>query len=153
MIVDALDYVEAYDLGDAFEKGFQFLLTLDPDIEDGRYEIDGDRVFAMVQTYTSKDPDDAELEVHRKYSDIQYLLEGEEIIGYCPLIGDLEVTKEYSDEKDIEFLAQPGQGVTGIFMEPGTFAIFFPQDAHMPGLAVDDESVEVRKVVVKVACT
>lgn len=152
MIIDAIDYVEAYELGDLFDKGFEFLLNLDPDIKDGRYEIDGDNVFAIVETYTSKDPDTAELEVHRKYSDIQYLLEGEEIIGYTPLIGDLEVTQEYSDEKDIEFLAQPPQGVTGLFIEPGTFAIFFPQDAHMPGLMVENESVEVRKVVVKVAC-
>ena len=150
MIIDSLEFVETYDLGDDFEKAFDFLLNATADISIGRHEVDGDDVFALVSSYETKSMEGAELEVHRKYIDVQLLVQGEEIIGYCPLSDDLEVTTEYSGECEAGMLRQPEYGLTGLHMTPGRFAIFFPQDAHMPGIA-DDDSQSVKKIVVKIA--
>lgn len=150
MIFDSLDYVETYDLGDDFEKAFKFLQDANADFQDGRFEIDGDKVFALISSYDTKPMDDADLEVHRKYVDIQFLLQGEELIGYCPLSEDLDIAKEFDADADAGMLVPPECGLTALFMTPGRFAIFFPQDAHMPCIAVGDPA-PVKKIVVKIA--
>jgi biofilm protein TabA len=150
MIFDSMDYVETYDLGDDFEKAFKFLQDSNADFQDGRYEIDGDKVFALISSYDTKPMDDADLEVHRKYVDIQFLLEGEELIGYCPLSEDLDIAKDFDVDADAGMLVPPENGLTALHLTPGRFAIFFPNDAHMPCIAVGDPQ-PVKKVVVKIA--
>lgn len=85
-------------------------------------------------------------EAHRKYIDIQYLIEGEELIGVAPL-ASMERVAEAAPERDIWFY----EGETAkLPLSGGRFAILFPQDAHAPCIAAG-ECRPVRKVVVKVA--
>ena len=146
MIYDRIENIETYsDISERLAKGLRLLQTTDfSALEAGKYEVDGKELFFMLQSYQSKEQNDRP-EAHKKYIDIQYLLEGEEQIG----IGALsEMVEEVSanPEGDIWFYHGP---VTGFKMEKGNFAVFFPQDAHAPGIATGDPA-PVRKVVVKV---
>jgi YhcH/YjgK/YiaL family protein len=147
MIFDRIENASPYyGIGEGIEKGLRFLKETDLDsLEIGRHEIDGDKLFILVQEYEPKDLKDASYEAHKRYIDIQYITEGKELMGYCPL-NKLEVTKEYDEVKDITRL----QG-TGSFClaEKDSFLIFFPEDGHMPGVATEDKT-SVRKIVVKI---
>lgn len=146
MIIDFLDNSELYEgLGEKFKKAFEYLKKTDfINTKPGKYEIDGDEIFAIVNEYETKPKEDAELESHVRYADVQYIAEGVEQIGWAPLVTQ-EVSKPYSEENDVMF-------VTGDanfnWMDQGMFAVFFPKDLHMPG--VNDQTSYVKKVVVKV---
>jgi len=110
-----------------------------------RIELDGNRVFVMVQHYDSKPKSAGVWEAHRKYFDIQYVAQGQELMGYANL-SQLQAGT-YAADKD--FLPLQGEG-SFVLMPPGTFIILGPQDAHMPQIAVNDPSPVV-KIVCKVA--
>lgn len=111
----------------------------------GRYELEGEKLFAMIQEYPTKPVELGRWEAHRKYIDVQFVAAGVELIGYAPL-STLEVVEPYDGEKDVMFLKGSGSFLR---VDAGMFAIFYPQDAHMPTLAVEG-SGPVRKIVVKV---
>jgi YhcH/YjgK/YiaL family protein len=114
----------------------------------GRHEVDGDRVFAIVQRYRPKPLAQIVWEAHRQYIDVQYVAAGSERMGYVPLGDGLRVRQPYNAEKDAILFDADGQ----LFMvSAGQFAIFAPNDVHAPGLATDlpDDAAEVCKVVVK----
>jgi YhcH/YjgK/YiaL family protein len=111
----------------------------------GKYEIKDDDVFYMVQTYDTKSPKDAKFETHHKYLDIQWMVQGEEIMGF-QIESELTIDTPYDIEKDIAFYAGTGQDIK---VEQGRFAIFFPNEGHQPGVAIDT-SKPVMKIVVKV---
>jgi YhcH/YjgK/YiaL family protein len=111
----------------------------------GKYPIDGDDVFALVQTYESRPRQEGKWEAHRKFIDVQFVAQGKEQLGWANL-NRLKVSEPYSDENDVLFLEGEGDFVTA---EAGTFVIFAPQDAHMPGIAAGNPQ-KVKKVVVKV---
>ena len=110
----------------------------------GRYALDGDRLFVIVNDYATVSFRDGQLEGHRRYIDVQYMAHGAEWIGYAPL-GDLPVQTDYNEDEDCILFA--GRGSFIPFKE-GMFAVFFPQDLHLPG--VGDTPSPVRKVVIKV---
>ena len=119
----------------------------------GRVEIEGDRLFALVQAYAPKPVEGAKFEAHRRYADVQYIAGGAEMIGYAPT-HTLEVDTPYDAGKDIAFYAQPAR-YTPLAVPAGSFAVFSPEDAHMPCCRLDSPAGQadepVRKVVVKVA--
>ena len=147
MIVDKTDNLKLYThLGSKFQKAFTFIT--DPELmllDNGKYEIDGNNIFALVSEYKTKDEIDGKFEAHRKYIDIQFVAKGIELIGYAPF-RDNEIISEYNEEKDIMFFAGEKSFIK---IEKGMFALFFPNELHMPGikLIVRDD---VRKIVVKV---
>ena len=104
---------------------------------------------AIVSEYETKVKNEVGFEAHRKNIDIQYLLKGEERIACMP-IEKLTETEPYSEEKDAAFYAAEGVAAQTMTIGGGYFAIFFPQDGHMPQLCVDEPEM-VKKVVVKVA--
>lgn len=112
----------------------------------GRYPIEGDDVFALVQTYDTRDPEPRRFETHRRYVDVQYLAEGSERIGLADP-ATLRCTEPYDAAKDAEFLT--GQGVD-VPLSRGQFMVLYPHEAHQPCLHPDDRPVPVRKIVVKV---
>ena len=112
----------------------------------GRHDVQGEDVFALCNLYDTKPLKELKWEAHRKYIDVQFMVDGMEHMGVAPL-DDLKVTKEY-DEKD-DYLLLTGTG-TMLHMNPGVYAIFGPADGHMPGVAVNDTPGKVRKIVVKV---
>lgn len=131
-----------------WDKAFEFLKNNDlSTLEIKRYDTDDGSLYATVSEYTTKNEEDARYEAHRKYIDIQYVINGQELIGLAPLANRLETLETYDPERDIEFLTVKG-GVK-LKAHPGRFFIFFPEDAHCPGMK-DGENSTVRKVVVKV---
>ena len=147
MIYDTIEHMGQYRcLSKNLAKALDFLTGTDlKSMPDERVEIDGERVFAFFQRYDTLPANDRP-EAHRKYIDIQYLIEGEELIGIAPLSA-MKREVEARPERDIWFY----EGETmNISIGGGRLAIFFPQDAHAPGIAAG-ESRPVRKVVVKVA--
>jgi len=142
MIIDRLENASLYrGLGDRIALALD---SLETPREPGRHELDGDNVFAMVQQYQSKPLAEGKWEAHRKYIDIQYVAEGIERIGWAP-IGRLTESEPYNEENDVAFYQGEGDFVT---VPTGSFVILFPEDAHMPGIAVDTPG-PVTKIVVK----
>ena len=149
MITDTFDQRQRYlGLSPRFADAFNFLQKLPASQPDGRYDIDGDNCFALVQTYTTRPLAQALFETHRKYIDIQWLLAGFETMFWSPLAALTQVTQPYVAEKDVIFYATPSHR-TPISLRAGEFVIFFPEDGHAGGLEYGGQS-EVRKVVIKV---
>jgi len=114
-------------------------------MEVGRYEIDGDDIFFMVNQYETKPLAECMPETHKNYIDIQWMLEGEEIMGYLPFDGQ-ECSIAYNPTKDVAFYALK----TNLFeVKKGMFVVFFPEDIHQP-CVMTDTSKTIKKVVVKV---
>lgn len=149
MIIDELQHWRSYPLGPAWDKAFDFLISLSPDVQDGEYPLQGKEIFARIMSYDTRGPESAVLEAHREYVDIQTVLLGRERIEWFPVHG-LEVHTPYDESKDAEFFSRPHPGPARVDLCHGMFAAFFPQDAHMPCLTVGDRPEQVRKVVVKI---
>src|ERR1035437_5326306 len=133
-----------------FHKAIDFLRR--PDIHsliDGKVDIDGERVFALIQRHETVMTDVPKFEFHRKYIDIQYIVSGEEMIGWAPT-DRITITEEYDTDRDICFGTVPKAGITGLLVKAGQLAALYPEDGHAPKLAAE-ESSEVVKVVVKIA--
>jgi len=111
----------------------------------GRYNIVGDDLIAIVEQVSAKTKEMAKLEAHRKYIDIQLVLEGDETMGWKPLADCHNPVSEHSMEKDIRFFHDAP--ASWIAVPPDHFCIFFPEDAHAPLVGKS----QVRKVIFKVA--
>ncbi|MEW6501319.1 MAG: YhcH/YjgK/YiaL family protein [Thermodesulfobacteriota bacterium] len=147
MILDVLENAHRYTpLHPLFAKAFAFLAR--PDLRElalGKYEIDGDRVYAMVDKGTGRAREEAPLEAHEKYIDIQLVLAGTDTMGWKATSRCTRPTKEYNRAKDIRFFADAPDAWVAV--HPGAFVIFFPEDAHAPLVSPG----ELHKVIVKVA--
>lgn len=150
MILDQLSHCEIYRrLSDRFAAGFDYLLKTDlASIPDGRYAIEGDDVFAIVQSYQSKPIEQGRWEAHRRNADIQFVLSGRERMGVAPL-ERMKTRQPYDGSNDLEFFSDDSHAGQFVLVEQGSFAIFLPQDVHMPSIAIDAPAA-VKKVVVKV---
>lgn len=118
-------------------------------LPDGKYEIDGERVFAMVQRYETVTTAPPRFEAHRKYIDVQFMAAGTEVIGCAPL-EKLAISEVYDSARDVCFGAVPAGEWLPLRLEPGQLAVLWPEDAHAPRLAAG-APVPVTKIVVKVA--
>jgi len=147
MIIDSITKASQYKaMNKKIAVALDFLRETDiAALASGKYEIRGDEVFAMVQSYETLPVEEGKWEAHRQYLDVQYVAAGEERMGYAN-VDSLTVSQPYAEDKDVLFLEGPGDFLT---VKAGTFVIFAPQDAHMPCLAVADPR-PVKKVVVKV---
>jgi YhcH/YjgK/YiaL family protein len=147
MIIDKLSNAHLYsNLGERINKAFNYLKTTDfSKSELGRYDIDGDNIFALVNEYNTKEETEGKLEAHKNYLDVQFVANGKELMGYVPLENQ-KVTTPYNEKNDITFY-EGDKSFT--LVEGGMFVIFFPTDVHMPGIKVD-KSEYVKKVVIKV---
>ena len=131
-----------------WRKAFKFLMNSDlAKLELKRYDIDGDNLYAIVSEYMSKNEETTKFEAHRKYIDIQYVISGKEIMNVAPLKTVNDVVEQYDAAKDIEFMTT--NKVINYTASPSNFFIFFPNDAHRPGLK-SGVSSPVRKIVIKV---
>lgn len=145
MIKDRLQNANTYDnLSEGIRIGFEWLKNNDlENISDGKYEINKD-VYVNVQTYETKA--DADYESHKKYIDIQYMINGAEKIGVTN-VETCSVKTVYDEDKDIEFsTSYDGEYIS---LNKGEFLILFPQDAHKPSINMD-KKLSVKKAVVKV---
>lgn len=168
MILDHLSRSELYSsLGPRFTKAFEFLKTADLlNLPLGKHEIDGDKVFALVQDYTPKPRSVGKFEAHERFWDVQYVAKGAERMGWAAR-SRLTISEPYNPEREVMFFeSSPSSGIGDFFLvAEGYFTVFGPQDAHMPGVAIAEDatsdwtiadslvgpgSLPVRKVVVKV---
>ena len=147
IIVDRLDKAEHYfDMHPAFEKAFTFLRQNNlSELSLGRHEIDGDRLFCKISKCPGRKRTESRLEMHRKYIDIQYVIAGTDEMGWKPASECKVIDVPYNEDRDITYFKDESDSWTQV--PAGSFAIFFPQDAHAP-LVSDGE---IHKVVVKVA--
>lgn len=147
MIIDHIDNAHLYyALGPRFEQALRYLADTDlAATAPERYDLDGDNLYAMVQEYESKKWPEGVWEAHRQYADLQCVVSGAEYMGYAQ-VRDLEPATTYDSDGDVQKLRGKG---TFHAMKPKTFIVLFPQDAHMPGMAIEAPS-QVKKAVVKV---
>lgn len=146
MVIDKLENIEKYtSLHPLFGLVVDFLKSHDLHaLEIGKTELKGKELLVNVAQTNPKGKENARLETHKEYIDIQIPLSGTEIMGYTPTPDCLPADAPYNAEKDITFF----EGLAESYLEvkPGMFAIFFPQDGHAPGITPDG----VKKVIVKV---
>jgi len=148
MIYDGLENIGTYEHpSKRMKTASAYLRETDLDgLSDGIHEIEDRDVYAFVNTFTTRDQEDALFEIHKKYIDLQVLVYGAETIYYA-LTADLEPETEYDPEKDILFLS----GETRIVapFRTGEFYLFYPHDAHMPCCHLDGRQ-EAKKVAIKI---
>jgi len=148
MILDSIKNRNLYSsISPRIKKGLDHIAETDfSKKEPGRYDLEGNDLYVLVQKYQTIPREQGKWECHRKYADIQYIAEGTEQIGFND-IKNMSVITDYNPEKDIMILAGNGDNLT---IENGHFGIFYPDDAHQPKLAPDNAPGQVTKVVVKV---
>ncbi len=149
MIIDKLENWEHYHFGPGWKRAFEFLISLTPDSDEKKYNLQDDDIFARVMSYETRTPETAVLETHRKYVDIQTVLIGGEAIEWFSRDG-LAVDTPYDESKDAEFYKRIGPGPARVDLFPGTFVMLLPQDAHMPALMIEGKPELIKKVVVKI---
>ena len=151
IVTDLAHMAEQTSLTPALQKALDFLQNTDLSaLPDGRTDIDGDKAYALVQSYETREWGEEPLfEAHRQYIDIQYVISGEEVIGW--MFGDrLTSTVEYDETKDAWLNRLHAKGMTPVRLSAGQLAVLYPSDAHSPGLAAGAPA-PVKKIVVKVA--
>ncbi|HEY5993893.1 MAG TPA: YhcH/YjgK/YiaL family protein [Gallionellaceae bacterium] len=147
MIFSALSQSARYAaLHPLFQRAFDYIRDTDLyHMAPGRYPILGDDLIVIVEQVAAKTREQARLEAHRKYIDIQLVLEGDEAMGWKPLADCHNPVGEHSMEKDIRFFHDAPS--SWVAVPPDHFCIFFPEDAHAPLLG----SGQIKKVIFKVA--
>ena len=145
MIKDSIKNASKYyNLSPSIEKALKFLENADfSQYSKGSYELDGRNLYMNIEEYTTRCSDN--IEAHRKYIDIQFMISGEENMGVTTL-DNLETTQDYSGIKDVEFFK--GKAPLTLVKE-GEFIIFYPSDAHLPCQLVDIPK-PVKKVIMKI---
>ena len=145
MIIDTLENLEQYaSVNPRFAKAIEYLKSTDLNAQEpGKVELDGKDLVVNFSIAKGKTKEQAQLETHKNFIDIQIPLSCTEVMGYTPACNLPE--GDYNAEKDITKFAMPSEAY--IPVHPGMFAIFFPQDGHAPCIS---EEESIRKVIVKV---
>lgn len=147
MLYDTLNHIDQYEgIHTGVMKGLRYLAETDfSAMPDGRLELDGKNLFILLQSYDTKEvPKPAE--AHKKYIDIQCILEGEELVGVAPLE---EMTGEADANPDGDIWHYYGD-TQMLSLRPGRFIVLWPGDAHAPAIAPGGKAAAARKCVVKI---
>lgn len=147
--LDAVTFVNHYEKHpERWNKVFKFIKENDlTALPLGKQSL-GDDVTVNVQEYMTREPGKEQLEGHRTYIDLQYVVEGCELQGYAKLATAVEIVNPYDEKKDIAHFKVPV--IEYHVVRPNQFTIFFPDDIHMTNIQYG-EKAKVRKVVFKVA--
>lgn len=146
MILDTVENLPQYfSINKGFEKVYAFIQQQNiAELSVGKYEIDGDNVFAIVAKEKGRSKQEALLETHENYIDIQLVLDGIDEMGWSPKTECKNIKMKYDAEKDVQLYSDEPNA--WIKTTAGKFVIFVPQDAHMP--MVSDKVLH--KIVFKV---
>lgn len=151
MIVDTLNNLDLYaHISPRLAKALAHLAETDfTRLEVGNYELEGKDLFVIVNDYETKPREVEPFEVHKRYIDLQYVVSGEEEFGYLPLADQLPSMAYHEKHDYAEFDYETNKNEAAFIpLKAGMFAIFFPDDMHMPGTSAIPN--KVRKVVIKV---
>ncbi len=146
MITDNINNAyKYYYLSPAIKQGLEFLSSNNlKSFEPAKYLLDKENIYVNIEEYTTRTS--SNIEAHREYIDIQFIITGEENIGVCNL-DNLTPVSEYNQEKDIVFY---NGKITLNHIKQSEFMILFPEDAHLPCQMVDNNPSSVKKAVVKI---
>jgi YhcH/YjgK/YiaL family protein len=146
MILDSLQNSKMYEgLHPKFKQAFDYIKTTDFSKQEiGKIELDGNKLVVIFAEGIGKTIQEAKMETHKQYIDIQVPYTSVETMGYIPTVDLKNPTVAYNSEKDIAFFSD--KATAFISVHPGQFAIFFPEDGHQP--AIGDGPF--RKIIVKV---
>lgn len=147
MILDTIANASRYTaIHPGFAAAFEFLRTANlADLAAGRHEIDGDRLYVVMNRQPGRGRAGAKFEAHRRYIDIQFGVSGTDEMGWLPLADCSQPAAPFEESKDVGFFTDSAQ--TWLTVPAGSFAIFFPEDVHAPLGGTGD----LVKAVVKVA--
>lgn len=149
MITATIEHAVQNRVGARIEKALAWLRDTDlENLADGRYDIEGDAIFANVMQLETAAPADKNYEAHRRYADIHYCISGREYIGSAPIESCEEVTP-FDTASDIGFYTAEAGSESWVMLRPHELCIDFPSDAHKPGCYKDAPS-QLKKVCVKV---
>lgn len=134
----------------ALQKAIAYIRSTDMNqLQEGRYEIDGENMFAVVQEIETVKKSERKAESHSKYIDVQYLISGdEEVIGVGRASEYNAIVEDQLEASDY-VLYQEVRGVFDVVLKPGMFAVFFPSDLHRPGCSRMGDT-KIKKAVIKV---
>lgn len=149
MILSALSQADRYAaLHPLFPRVFDYIRNTDLyALAPGRYPIVGEELFAIVEQVPGRTREMARLECHRRYIDLQLVLDGIDEMGWKPLADCYNPVSDYSSEKDIQFFHDAP--ASWVATPPDHFCTFFPEDAHAPLVSTGN----IRKVIFKIAVT
>jgi YhcH/YjgK/YiaL family protein len=152
MIIDCLDNWQIYFRNSVWKNIFVELLALNENTPAMEKKIKGDDIILKVFSYKTITPNapDAELESHKKYIDIHTTITKGEKIEWYPAQA-LKIIKPYDAIEDALCYEKPLQTGSGLNMYPGIFAMFWPGDAHMPGLQIAVKPEMIKKAVMKIS--
>lgn len=131
----------------SWQKVFGWIEQALPNLQEGEHQILGSDIYANLQRTKTIDRAQGLFEAHQIYIDFHYCLDGGEVIEWAP-VSQLTIKEPYNLDKDYT-LYNPPTYSTSLKMFPGSLAIFFPEDAHMPKIS-DGLNKEVKKVVIKI---
>ena len=147
MIVDDIQNIEKY-VGIIPSNVIDFLKNLTSETPVGHYELD-ERVYFNIDVYNTKNADNCKFEAHKKYIDIQMLLDGEEELDIFP-VSDLKVSEEYDENRDVMFFENPQEFPDNLRLKPYKFVLIYPEEAHRPQMNLGSVSKNVKKAVAKI---
>ena len=150
MILSQFSDLHRYDsLNPLFKKAFDWISSTDfSSLTLGKHEIAGADLFSNVQEYETRPVSESFFEAHRKFIDIQFLIEGSEKIGWASA-NHLSEIEAYDSESDFHKLS--GAAEETVMLGEKIACILFPEDAHMPCLnAAEGKKAKVRKICMKV---
>lgn len=149
MIVSSYSNLNTYKgLSKNLDTAIRYLQNQDKtNLEVGRFDIDGEDVYAVVSQYNTRSIEEGKYETHEKYLDIQCLLEGEEFI----LVTNRSKLNStgYDAAADKENYADGSEEVS-VRVMPQVALILYPEDAHKACCMVHDERKAVKKLLLKV---
>jgi len=127
-------------------RALDYINGFDPEMADGKVELDGENLLAIVQSYETRVPANKKMESHRRYVDLQYILSGEETLFHRQ-IESLVVKEPYEEERDVQFYHDADD--QSLVLRAGDFCILFQHDGHKPG-CVYCQARTIRKIVFKI---
>ncbi len=147
MILDIINNGAKYQsIHPLFKKAFDFLTTADLEsLPFGKIELEGSNLVVIVADLIGKTKEEARVETHNRFIDIQVPIGASETMGWIARAKLKQPTSEYNEEKDIAFFADKASNF--ITVKPYEFIVFFPEDGHQPGIAVGNH----KKIIVKIS--
>jgi biofilm protein TabA len=147
MILASLAEADRYlALHPLFARAFEFLRSTDLHaLTAGKHSVRDEQIFAIVEACAGRTREEAKLECHRRYIDIQLVLDGVDEMGWRPVAECREPVTDYDAARDIRFFNDAP--LSWIATPPGSFCLFFADDAHAPLVSTG----MIRKVVLKIA--
>lgn len=147
MIFDKTENIDKYSIIPEDIKIFIKKALFD-DISAGRYELNNGN-YVNIDEYFTRPASDCRLEAHKKYIDIQLLLDGKEKLQYTYTDG-LKISENYDENCDIMFFDNPEYLLNSVILNKNTFVLLYPHEAHKPGINYNETGLKIKKAVFKI---